>query len=174
MSGVLVLNASYEFLNVTSLKKAVKLIFKGKAEVVKAREDEKVRVRDIRIPLPSIIRMLYYINKPFKEVPLTKKNILLRDNHTCQYCGNYGDTIDHIKPKSKGGPDSWENCACACGPCNRRKNDRTPEEANMKLSRKPRKPTHIPWIRIKNDAKTEGWGKYLFWNIGIEEVPNFE
>lgn len=169
--GVLVLNASYEFLNITSLKRAVKLLYKGKAEVVEAIGEQKYSSKSLKIPLPSIIRMLYYINRPFKEVALTKRNILLRDRHICQYCGKQGDTIDHVKPKSKGGKDHWENCVCACGVCNRKKNDRTPEEANMVLLRKPKKPSNIPWLVIKQDAEKEGWGKYLFWNISIEESP---
>lgn len=168
-SGVLVLNASFEFLNVTSIKKAVKLLYKGKAEVVESIPEKNYGAKSYRFPLPSIIRLLYMINRPYKEVPLTKRNIILRDKGICQYCGQHGDTIDHIKPKSRGGPDSWENCACACGPCNRRKNDRTPEEACMKLARKPRKPSHIPWLLIKQEADREGWAKFLYWNISIED-----
>jgi 5-methylcytosine-specific restriction endonuclease McrA len=171
MSQVLVLNASYEYLNVTSLKRAVKLVYKGKAEVVEAVGDRQLKARTLRIPLPSIIRMLYFIHRPFKEVPLTRKNILLRDRHVCQYCGKQGDTVDHVIPRSRGGRDSWENCVCACAFCNRRKNNRTPDEANMDLLRKPRKPSHIPWLLIKQDASREGWARFLFWNISIEEAP---
>lgn len=169
--AVLVLNASYEFLNVTSLKRAVKLIYKRKAEVVESVDNRAVTSRHVRLPLPSIIRMLYFIHRPFKEVPLTRKNVLLRDRHICQYCGKPGDTVDHVRPRSRKGPDSWENCVCACALCNRRKNNRTPDEANMALMRKPRKPSHIPWLLIKQDASREGWARFLFWNISIEEVP---
>ena len=84
--------------------------------------------------MPSIIRMLYYIRRPMQKVALTKKNILLRDNYTCQYCGLKGErmmTVDHVHPRSKGGPSTWENLVCACTRCNNRKNNRTPEHANM-------------------------------------------
>ncbi|HEY4001323.1 MAG TPA: HNH endonuclease [Candidatus Xenobia bacterium] len=170
MNGyVLVLNVSYEFLNIATLERAVKLIYKGKAEIVEAMADKELGSSTFRIKMPSIIRMLYYIVRPFRELPLTKKNILLRDNHRCQYCGRPGDTIDHVLPRSRNGPSTWENCVCACSMCNTRKNSRTPDEANMKLARKPRRPTSIPWILIKRDAQKEGWARYLFWNLSIEE-----
>lgn len=169
--AVLVLNSSFEYLNVTSLERAVKLLYKGKAEIVEALEGREFGTVAFRIRLPSIIRMLYYIRRPYKEVPLTRKNVLLRDRHVCQYCGRPGDTVDHVHPRSRGGPNTWENCVCACAPCNRRKNDRRPDEANMKLLRRPRKPTHIPWLLIRQDAAREGWARYLYWNLSIEEVP---
>ena len=169
--AVLVLNASYEYLNVTSIKRAVKLLYKGKAELVEAVEGREIGNTVFRMRLPSIIRMLYMIRRPFKEVPLTRKNVLLRDRHVCQYCGRPGDTVDHVRPRSRGGADSWENCVCACAPCNRRKNNRTPEEAGMKLRRKPRRPASIPWILVKQDAAREGWARYLLWNVSIEALP---
>jgi len=167
---VLVLNASYEFLNVATLERAVKLLYKGKAEVVETVGEREIGSAAYRFRMPSIIRMLYYIMRPHKEVPMTKKNILLRDDHTCQYCGRPGDTIDHVYPRSRGGRSTWENCVCACSHCNTRKNCRTPDEANMHLVRKPRKPAFIPWILVKRDASRVGWAKYLFWNLSIEEV----
>jgi 5-methylcytosine-specific restriction endonuclease McrA len=167
---VLVLNASYEFLNVATLERAVKLIYKGKAEVVETVTGREIGTTRYRMSMPSIIRMLYYIVRPHKEVPMTKKNILLRDDHTCQYCGRAGDTIDHVMPRSRAGKSTWENCVCACSMCNTRKNSRTPEEANMKLLRKPKKPAFIPWILVKRDASKVGWARYLFWNMSIDEV----
>ncbi len=166
MTGsVLVLNASYEYLNVTSLKRAVKLLYKEKAEVVEEVDGRCIRSIYREFGVPSIIRMLYYIKRPFKEVPLTRKNVLARDSHTCQYCGKTGDTVDHIKPRSRGGVDSWTNCVCACAECNRKKNNRTPDEAGMALARRPRKPSHLPWMRMrqgKNSAH-KAWARYLFW-----------
>jgi 5-methylcytosine-specific restriction endonuclease McrA len=152
------------------LERAVKLLYKGKAEVVEAVADRQIGTSSYRMQMPSIIRMLYYIVRPHKEVPMTKKNILLRDDHTCQYCGRSGDTIDHVVPRSRAGQSSWENCVCACSMCNTRKNSRTPDEANMHLLRKPRKPAFIPWILIKRDANKVGWARYLFWNMNIEDV----
>ncbi|MBI2266916.1 MAG: HNH endonuclease, partial [Armatimonadetes bacterium] len=93
----------------------------------------------------------------------------LRDNHHCQYCGKPGNTIDHIVPKSLRGGDSWTNCVCSCIACNNRKNNRSLEDCGMKLQRKPKKPSYIPWILIKRDAMAVGWKKYLLYNISIEE-----
>ena len=169
---VLVLNVSYEYLNVATIERAVKLLYKGKAEVVESIDDREIGTSRIRMRVPSIIRMLYYIVRPHREVAMTKKNVLLRDDHTCQYCGRPGDTIDHVHPRSRGGSSSWENCVCACSTCNTRKNSRTPEEANMKLTRRPRKPAFIPWILVKRDASRVGWAKYLFWHLSIEEAMN--
>lgn len=172
MAYVLVLNASFEFLNVASLERAIKLLYKGKAEVVESNDAKEVGSTTFRIKMPSIIRMLYYIIRPHKVVPLTKKNILLRDNHTCQYCGSEGDTVDHVIPKSRGGRDTWENCVCACGYCNTRKNNRTPDEAQMALERAPKRPAYIPWVLVKRDASKVGWAKYLYWNISIENTSD--
>lgn len=163
LSGnVLVLNASYEYLNVTSIRRAMKLLYKKKAELVEAVKGRQIASTRTRFNLPSIIRMVYYIRRPFKEVPLTRKNILVRDRHMCQYCGRPGNTVDHVKPRSRGGVDSWLNCVCACADCNRRKNNRTPAEAAMELVRTPRKPSGIPWLRIRQDESRKGWARYLF------------
>jgi 5-methylcytosine-specific restriction endonuclease McrA len=164
---VLILNASYEFLNVASIRRAVKLICKGKAEVVESYPDRVLRSISGQMQAPSIIRMRYYIIRPFKEAPLTKKNILIRDQYVCQYCGNPGNTVDHLIPRSKGGDSSWENCVCACSGCNSRKKNRTPREAEMKLLRHPNKPRFISKVVL--DARKNGadWEKYIFWNVDI-------
>ena len=162
--SVLVLNASYEYLNVTTIRRAISLVIKRKAEIVEAVHGRMIGGTSRRIGLPSVVRMLYYIRRPFKEVPLTRKNVLLRDRHTCQYCGRSGDTVDHVYPRSRGGVDSWENCVCACANCNRRKNNRTPDEAGMKLSARPRKPALIPWLMLKRDSTRQAWARYLFWD----------
>ncbi|MCD4785001.1 MAG: HNH endonuclease [Candidatus Eremiobacteraeota bacterium] len=158
---VLVLNAGYEFLNVTSLHRAIKLLYKGKAEVLEIRPDREIHSPSVTIDMPSIIRLLYYIVSPFREVPLTKKNVLIRDRHNCQYCGKKGNTVDHILPRSRGGKDVWTNCVCACGHCNTGKNNRTPAEADMKLLRKPKKPMYITWFLMKWDIGLLNWNKYL-------------
>lgn len=162
------LNASYEYLNVTTIRRAISLVIKRKAEIVEAVQGRMIGGTSRRIGLPSVVRMLYYIRRPFKEVPLTRKNVLLRDRHTCQYCGRSGDTVDHVYPRSRGGGDSWENCVCACANCNRRKNNRTPEEAGMKLNARPRKPALIPWLMLKRDSTRQAWARYLFWDDGKE------
>jgi 5-methylcytosine-specific restriction endonuclease McrA len=172
VSDVLVLNFTYEALNITSFQRAVKLIFAGKAEMLHGLE-RVLASTTYEMRMPSIIRMLYYIRRPMQRVALTKKNVLIRDNHVCQYCGVRGErlmTVDHITPKSRGGPSTWENLVCACMRCNNRKNNRTPDEANMALKRKPRQPKYIPWIQIKRNTLPDEWGKFLFlYNVSIDE-----
>jgi 5-methylcytosine-specific restriction endonuclease McrA len=172
MTEVLVLNFTYEALNVTSFQRAVKLIFSGKAEVVHDRE-RILASPAFAMRMPSIIRMLYYIKRPGRKVALTKKNVLLRDDYLCQYCGIKGErlmTVDHVVPRSKGGPSTWENLVCACMRCNNRKNNRTPEHAGMTLRKKPRTPKYIPWIQIKRNTLPGEWRKFLFlYNVSIEE-----
>ena len=172
MTEVLVLNFTYEALNITSFQRAVKLIFSGKAEVVHG-SARMLASPTFEMRMPSIIRMLYYIRRPMQRVALTKKNILLRDDHTCQYCGVKGErqmTVDHVVPRSKGGPSTWENLVCACMRCNNRKNNRSPADANMTMRRKPRTPKYIPWIQVKRNTLPDEWHKFLFlWNVSIEE-----
>lgn len=172
MTDVLVLNATYEALNVTSLQRAVKLIFAGKAEVLHQHE-RSLHSATFAMRMPSIIRMLYYIRRPRQEVALTKKNVLLRDDYRCQYCGGKGEgpmTVDHVLPKSAGGPSTWENLVCACLTCNNRKNNRSPHDANLRLLRKPRRPKYIPWIQIKRHTVPGEWYKFLFlYDVSIEE-----
>jgi 5-methylcytosine-specific restriction endonuclease McrA len=172
VNDVLVLNFTYEALNITSFQRAVKLIFSGKAEIVSDRE-RMLSSPTFEMRMPSIIRMLYYIRRPMQRVALTKKNILLRDDHMCQYCGIRGErlmTVDHVVPRSKGGPSTWENLVCACMRCNNRKNNRSPEDSNMALRRRPRTPKYIPWIQIKRNTLPNEWHKFLFlWNVSIDE-----
>ncbi len=165
MSKVLVLNASYEPLNITSWRRAVILMIKGKAEHVE--HNGKYLYRDF--PLPTVIRLRHYIAVPYREVPLTRRNILNRDNHSCQYCGYTGDdlTIDHIIPRSRGGVDSWENLTAACMRCNVKKGNRTPKEANLLLHNQPRRPhssLHYEVVRQINSGSYSEWRKYT---IGI-------
>jgi 5-methylcytosine-specific restriction endonuclease McrA len=172
LTDVLVLNFTYEALNITSFQRAVKLLFAGKAELLHGRE-RIIASTSFEMRMPSVIRMLYYIRRPMQRVALTKKNILIRDDHSCQYCGLRGDrlmTVDHVVPKSKGGPSTWENLVCACMRCNNRKNNRSPHDANMSLKRKPRQPKYIPWIQIKRNTLPDEWGKFLFlYNVSIDE-----
>ncbi|MBV8151269.1 MAG: HNH endonuclease [Candidatus Eremiobacteraeota bacterium] len=172
MTDVLVLNFTYEALNITSFQRAVKLIFSGKAEIVHDR-DRLIASPSWELRMPSIIRMLYYIKRPMQKVALTKKNVLLRDDYSCQYCGVRGErmmTVDHVIPRSKGGASTWENLVCACMRCNNRKNNRTPHDANMSLKRKPRTPKYIPWIQVRRHTLPGEWHKFLFlYNVSIEE-----
>ena len=118
------------------------LLMKGKAEQVE--HNGKVIYTDM--PLPTVIRLRSYVKIPYKEISLSRRNILHRDNYTCQYCGDkrHDLTIDHIIPRSRGGLDSWDNVAAACLRCNVKKGDRTPKEAGMPLNCNPRRPmSHV-------------------------------
>ena len=105
-----------------------------------------------------------YIKIPFKEVELTRKNIIKRDANKCQYCGKKSIelTIDHIIPKSRGGSDSWENLITACVRCNNRKGNQTPDEAGIRLLSRPRKPNHIIFLKQNIANLEESWRPFLF------------
>ncbi len=158
---VLVLNASYEPLNITSWRRAIILVLKGKAEQVE--HNGKMLTPDV--PLPLVIRLRSYVKIPYKEISLSRRNVLHRDNYTCQYCGDrrHDLTIDHIVPRSRGGGDHWENVVAACLKCNVKKGDRTPRESNMPLMTVPKRPSsHVSFEISKHSASGQNtWDKYL-------------
>jgi len=165
MGKVLVLNASYEPLNITSWRRAVVLLLKGKAEQL----EHKDQFLYSNFPLPTVIRLLYYVRIPYKEIPLTRRNILERDRHSCQYCRLKGDqlTLDHIMPRSRGGKDTWENLVAACVRCNVKKGSRTLKESAMTLIRQPRKPhssLYFELVKYTQGDRNQEWKKYA---IGI-------
>lgn len=171
-AAVLVLNSSYEPLNTTNIARAVRLVFAGKAEVLHAKGTLHSQTR--AFPLPSIIRMLYFVARGRKRVALTKKNVLLRDDYRCGYCGEPGDratmTVDHVTPRSQGGRSTWENLVAACSGCNGRKRDRTPEQARMPLRRRPHEPRAIPFLVVRKHTAPGEWWKYLsLYSVSIEE-----
>ncbi len=163
MSQVLVLNASYEPLNITTWRRATVLMLKGKAESLEENANRKIR-SDIK--LPTVIRLRYFIKVPYRELALNRKNIIQRDNYRCQYCGYKGDdlSIDHVIPRSRGGEDKWENVTTACISCNISKGNRTPKEANMLLGRKPHRPlNNLSFEANKqiNSGFHQEWKKYV-------------
>lgn len=162
MGKVLVLNASYEPLNITTWKRAAVLLLKGKAEQL----EHNGKVIYPNFPLPTVIRLRQYVNIPHKEIPLTRRNILHRDGHTCQYCGYTGEdlTLDHVVPKSRGGDDSWENIVTACVRCNIKKGNRTPEEAGLMLRQRPRRPHRSLYFEVSKHLRNgshQEWRKYV-------------
>jgi len=160
---VLVLNQSYEPVSVCSPKKAIILLFMMKAELVAPRENYYFRSVNQTFQLPSVIKLTRYIRIPFKQVELSRKNVMRRDGLSCQYCGNRTTlTIDHIVPRSRGGADTWENLVTACVACNNKKGNRTPEEAKMPLLSKPKKPSHIVYLKQYIGKFDESWKPFLF------------
>jgi 5-methylcytosine-specific restriction endonuclease McrA len=129
------------------------------------------------IMVPKVIRLLYYNKIPTMKVRLTRQNIFERDKHTCQYCGKKFKledlTIEHILPRSRGGMNSWENLVCACIPCNRKKRDRTPDEASMKLLSVPRRPKENAALKLKVTSKRyKDWDHFLtdiYFNVELRE-----
>ncbi len=152
MEAVIVLNAGYEFMGLVSWQRAMLLLFNGKVEVVKE-SDRIVRTVSRTFRIPSVIRLIKFIRQIYRrEVPFSRKNILIRDAHMCQYCGrefSSGDlTIDHIVPKVQAGANEWLNVVACCRTCNIRKGGRTPRQAGMHLVRQPFKPTIMEFINL--------------------------
>ncbi|TRZ65985.1 HNH endonuclease [bacterium] len=164
MNGkVLVLNQNYEPITVCNVRRAVILAFLGKAEIVSRSQDKIIRTVYRCFEYPSIVRLSIFVRVPYKKIILSRKNILRRDNHRCQYCGSTQNlTIDHIIPKSKGGDDTWENLVTACIRCNNKKGNRTPEESNMVLRVRPKKPSHITFIKNFAGEFDDNWKPYLY------------
>jgi 5-methylcytosine-specific restriction endonuclease McrA len=165
MSAVLVLNATYEPLNVVSTRRAVVLLLKEKAEVIEATA-ERIRSLYLSLPTPLVIRLVYYVRVPRRlNVPLTRRTLMIRDNYTCQYCGARPPkktlTIDHVIPKVRGGATTWENLVCACKPCNLRKGSRTPHEAHMPLRKKPERPRYLAVVLLSQSPAHQVWDKYI-------------
>src|SRR4030066_205900 len=163
-SPVLVLNRNYEPLSVCSVRRAVVLVFLGKAELVETLDGVKLKAVSTEISVPSVVKLGFYIKVPPKNVILSRKNIIKRDGHRCQYCGTTHApmTVDHIVPKIYGGLDTWENLVCACIFCNNKKGDRTPEKAGLPLFKKPKRPNHITFIQQFIGISDERWKRYLF------------
>ncbi len=160
---VLILNQNYEPMSVCSARRAIVLVYLGKAELVE-KYDYYVRSVRSQFPVPSIVRLIRFVKIPPRRILLTKKNVLKRDNYQCQYCGVKGGdlTIDHIIPRDRGGKDRWENLVACCKKCNARKGNRTPEEAGMRLLKKPRKPNHLMFIQYFIGITDTRWKPYLY------------
>jgi 5-methylcytosine-specific restriction endonuclease McrA len=139
----------------TSIARALALVHRGRAEIVRQRG--KMSSVALTFIVPDIIRMLAMVSFRGRKAVLSKRAIFARDNETCQYCGLRGGklTVDHVHPKSRGGPDTWGNLTTACVGCNQRKNNRTPTEAGMRLRRIPREPSLVQTIRIT--ARGQSW-----------------
>ncbi len=138
---VLVLNANFEPINVCDTRRAVSLIMTGKASLVLNGRGE-IKTVSRAFPRPSIIRLDRMVKRPRPRVKLTKREILRRDNYTCQYCGQHVPylTVDHVVPRHLGGEQTWDNLTTACPTCNHRKGGRTLEQAHMRLLRWPAEP----------------------------------
>ena len=163
MRQVLVLNASYEPLNVCSVRRAHVLVFKGKAEVIE-RLDQPLTSATSTFPWPHVIRLVAYVRVPRAvQRKISRRALFARDGWRCVYCGSSSGrlTLDHVVPRSRGGDSVWENVVTSCAPCNHRKGDRLLAEAQMNLPSPPRPPAPVLFIQLAAPKIPQGWEPYL-------------
>jgi 5-methylcytosine-specific restriction endonuclease McrA len=160
---VLVLNATYEPINVCTVRRAIVLMLKAKAEVLEEAE-WSLHAERFALARPFVIRLTSYVRVPrdAQRRKITRRAVFARDDWTCQYCGSRGNlTVDHVIPRSKGGASSWENIVASCAPCNRRKADRTPFQSGMHPARAPRQPHAEIFVRVSSPTIPPAWRAYL-------------
>jgi 5-methylcytosine-specific restriction endonuclease McrA len=160
---VLVLNATYEPINVCTVRRAVVLLLKEKAEMIE-RSEWDLHSATSTMSRPMVIRLVSYVRIPrdTHRRKITRRAVFARDDWTCQYCGSRSNlTVDHVVPRSKGGPSSWDNIVASCAPCNRRKGNASPTQAGMNLSRPPRAPSPHVFIHVASPTIPAAWRAYL-------------
>ena len=163
MQQVLVLNASYEPLNVCSVRRAHVLVWKGKAEVLESLPKALHSASDT-YPWPHVIRLVQYVRVPRAiKRKISRRALFARDGWRCAYCGTTGGrlTLDHVVPRSRGGESVWENVVTACAPCNLRKGNRLLEESGLTLRRLPRPPAPVLFIHLATPTIPSVWERYL-------------
>ena len=193
---VLVLNRLWQAVNVCTARRALTLLFQGHAQAVfndidgsfrtynftqwfdfsqQDPHSESVCTVSFRIRVPRVILLMVFEHLPKKEVKFTRANIFERDKNTCQYCGGVFDrkdlNLDHVVPRERGGPTSWENIVCSCIECNTIKANRTPTEARMHLVRKPKRPKWRPFVQINLSLpQHDSWRHFVdlaYWNVEL-------
>jgi 5-methylcytosine-specific restriction endonuclease McrA len=177
MEHTLVLNATYEPLRIVGWRKAITLLFQGKVEVL-AVYDREIHGVTVRVRLPSVLRLLRHVRmkRGYSDVPFSRSNVYARDEHCCQYCGEQFApsrlTFDHVIPVARGGHKGWDNIVTCCIPCNRRKSDRLPEEAGLRLLRRPRRPPALPALTFSLGLRQapDSWRDYLYWDVGWDRA----
>ena len=159
---VLVLNATYEPINVCSLQRAVVLVLKNKAEVLE-RAARKLRSATMAHAYPLVIRLVYFVRIPRHESrKISRRAVFARDKYTCQYCGSGSHlTMDHVVPRSRGGRSSWDNVVTSCAACNLHKGNRLPSEINMHPRTHPRAPRADIFISVAAPRQPKSWLPYL-------------
>ena len=195
---VLVLNRLWQAVNICTARRALTLLFQGHAHAVLSNSDgsfetfdfqewhdfsqeqphpESIHTISFRIRIPRVILLVFYDRLPKKEVKFTRHNIFERDKNTCQYCGRVFDrkdlNLDHVIPRERGGPTTWENIVCSCVECNTRKGNLTPAEAHMHLIRKPKRPKWRPFIQVNlGFPHHDSWKHFIdlaYWNVELGE-----
>ena len=162
------LDAAWQPIEIVDAYKGFSLVFSGRAQVVENYSQQACAL----FCFPSVIVLKKYIRKGGIRVPPSRKTVFFRDNYHCQYCGNkfmkHQLTLDHVTPKSKGGPKTWDNLVTCCVSCNQKKGDKTPFEANMPLVSKPKEPSYMLWSSVGWMMRKHGnkhlpmnWEKFL-------------
>jgi 5-methylcytosine-specific restriction endonuclease McrA len=160
---VLVLNATFEPINVCTVRRATVLLLKEKAEILEIGSRE-LHWASGSLPRPVVIRLITYVRIPRDpgRRKITRRAVFARDGWECQYCGARTSlTVDHVIPRSKGGASSWDNIVASCAPCNRRKGDRLPHVAGMHPRSKPRVPSPHVFIQLASPTIPTTWRQYL-------------
>jgi 5-methylcytosine-specific restriction endonuclease McrA len=163
-SRVLVLNASYEPITVCTVRRATVLVLKQRAEILEE-SDWALHAESFTMPRPLVIRLTTYVRIPrdAHSRKITRRAVFARDRWTCQYCGSERGalTVDHVIPRSKGGASTWDNIVTCCAPCNRRKGDRLPKEADMHPLHAPKPPHATIFVHVAAPKIPEVWAQYL-------------
>lgn len=171
----LVLDQAYAPIKIVSWQRAITLLSLGKVELVSEYDDKEIRSVSLVIKMPAVIRLLQAFRRHKKPVKFSRVNILARDRWKCAYCKcklTMADaTYDHVLPRSQGGKTEWTNICAACEACNRKKANRTPEQAGMKIHTKLERPSWVPVleIRLSKESLPAAWQDWLYWNEPLEE-----
>ena len=169
----LLLTQGYEPIQIISWQRAITLLALDKVDIVEE-YDAVIRAVSMALRVPAVVRLRKTFRRHAKPVKFSRVNIYARDGHRCQYCGVTCTpdelTYDHVVPRSKGGLTTWENIVSACYACNRRKANRTPAEAGMRLRATPVRPTWMPaiQIRVSNQSVPDAWRDYVYWTAEID------
>ena len=188
----LVLNRNWQPVNVASVARALVLLWNESARVVDPADyqtytwedwsrlrphegDQFIQAVRFRLRVPEVVTLSEYDRLPTAAVTFSRRNIFKRDHFACQYCGVQPGseelTLDHVIPRAQGGESRWDNCVLACLTCNKRKADRTPQQAGMRLKHKPVRPTWNPLYAL-HEVRIESWSKFVseaYWNVELEK-----
>lgn len=170
----LVLSQGFEPITIVSWQRAITLLFLNKAEVIEE-YDRNIKTTSLVIKIPAVVRLLSAFRRHKKPVKFSRINIYGRDKYRCQYCGvkhAIGElTYDHVMPRSKGGRTTWTNIATCCQLCNRKKANRTPAEAGMRLLKTPEQPSATPVlvVAVSRESVPDAWRDYMYWTSELDE-----
>ena len=169
----LLLNSTYEPLRIISWQRAVTMVYLDKAEIIRSYES-LLRSVSLTMQAPAVVKLNEMVRRHRVRIAFSRRNVFLRDGHRCQYCQERLPaaelTTDHVIPRSRGGTSSWDNVVTACGPCNRKKANRTPAQARMHLIQLPERPNSLPalGLRIGSENAPEPWREFLAYGGTVE------